>query len=190
MTDYKATPEQWAQIESWMKTESAYSACLRELRARVEALEKDAQEDSTSTHFVFDTIFKRLEALETAENYRQQDEDAERAAEPATACPHIVTGDEGTSYCALAEQTTNTKPTPNFFQIGSSLVERVAQTLALMTGGDAHLQQWEEEARAVIHLIADEVENRGYKGLDLDPGETTDWLRREANPTIQEDFNA
>ncbi len=66
MTDYKATPEQWAQIESWMATESAYSACLHELRARVEALEKDATEDSASTHFVFDAIIKRLEALETS----------------------------------------------------------------------------------------------------------------------------
>lgn len=64
MTDYKATPEQWAQVEAWMAIESEYSACVLELRARVEALEKDATEDSASTHFVFDAIIKRLEALE------------------------------------------------------------------------------------------------------------------------------
>jgi Spy/CpxP family protein refolding chaperone len=39
MTDYKATPEQWAQIEAWMAIESEYSACVLELRARIEALE-------------------------------------------------------------------------------------------------------------------------------------------------------
>ena len=42
MTDYKATPEQWAQVEAWMAIESEYSACVLELRARVEALELGA----------------------------------------------------------------------------------------------------------------------------------------------------
>jgi hypothetical protein len=32
-------------------------------------------------------------------------------------CPHIVTSDEGTSYCALAEQTANSQPTSNDRQI-------------------------------------------------------------------------
>ena len=32
----------------------------------------------------------------------------------------------------------------------------------------------------VLKVIADEVERRGEKGLDLDPGETADWLRAEA----------
>jgi hypothetical protein len=39
MTDYKATTEQWAQIEAWLEIGSQYSACVLELRARVEALE-------------------------------------------------------------------------------------------------------------------------------------------------------
>jgi hypothetical protein len=39
MTDYKATREQWAQVEAWMAIESEYSACVLELRARIEALE-------------------------------------------------------------------------------------------------------------------------------------------------------
>jgi hypothetical protein len=42
MTDYKATSEQWAQVESWMAIESEYSACVLELRARVKALELGA----------------------------------------------------------------------------------------------------------------------------------------------------
>lgn len=32
-------------------------------------------------------------------------------------------------------------------------------------------------ASEFIELIADEVESRGDRGLDLDPGETSDWLR-------------
>jgi hypothetical protein len=33
---------------------------------------------------------------------------------------------------------------------------------------------------AEIRAIADEIEHRGALGLDLDPGETADWLRAEA----------
>jgi hypothetical protein len=31
-----------------------------------------------------------------------------------------------------------------------------------------------------MRTIADQIEYRGYKKLDLDPGETADWLRQEA----------
>jgi hypothetical protein len=43
-----------------------------------------------------------------------------RAVYDAATCPHIRSSDEGTSYCALAEQSANFKPTPNFPQIRSS----------------------------------------------------------------------
>jgi hypothetical protein len=33
----------------------------------------------------------------------------------------------------------------------------------------------------IIELIADEVESRGDRKLDLDPGETSDWLRTFLN---------
>jgi hypothetical protein len=36
------------------------------------------------------------------------------------------------------------------------------------------------EIARLLNLIADEVEQRGDKQLDLDPGETADWLRAEA----------
>jgi hypothetical protein len=42
------------------------------------------------------------------------------ALEAGATCPHVVTSDEGTSYCRLAEQRPATSPT-------SSLVERVAR---------------------------------------------------------------
>jgi hypothetical protein len=38
-------------------------------------------------------------------------------------CEYIVTSDEGTSYCSLAEQAA--KPTPNDRQIRTSLIKRV-----------------------------------------------------------------
>jgi hypothetical protein len=33
----------------------------------------------------------------------------------------------------------------------------------------------------LLEMIADEVERRGDRGLDIDPGETADWLRWEAD---------
>ncbi len=35
-------------------------------------------------------------------------------------CPYIITSDEGTSYCRLAEHSANSQPTPNPSQIRSS----------------------------------------------------------------------
>jgi hypothetical protein len=63
MSDFTATPDQWAYQEHWA-AEDGDAACILELRCRVEALEVDADEDSTSTHFCLNSIIKRLEALE------------------------------------------------------------------------------------------------------------------------------
>ena len=32
----------------------------------------------------------------------------------------------------------------------------------------------------LLHLLADRIEQRGRLGIDLDPGDTADWLRAEA----------
>jgi len=48
MTDYKATPAAWADIEDWANmTDYSTYACILELRARIEALEASTtnQED-------------------------------------------------------------------------------------------------------------------------------------------------
>lgn len=37
-----------------------------------------------------------------------------------------------------------------------------------------------QEIAALLEVLADLVEQRGEQNLDLDPGETADWLRREA----------
>lgn len=70
MTDFTATPDQWAYQEHWA-AEDGDAACLLELRCRVEALEVDADEDSTSTHFCLNSIIKRLERLERLEADRR-----------------------------------------------------------------------------------------------------------------------
>jgi hypothetical protein len=41
--------------------------------------------------------------------------------------------------------------------------------------------QWRLGYAAMLRAIADEMERRGDKKLDLDPGETADWLRAEAD---------
>lgn len=40
------------------------------------------------------------------------------------------------------------------------------------------------EITRLLNLIADEVERRGDRKLDLDPGETADWLRAEAKAAM------
>ena len=37
----------------------------------------------------------------------------------------------------------------------------------------------------LLEFVADRVEHRGEKQLDLDPGETADWLRAEAKVAME-----
>ena len=43
------------------------------------------------------------------------------------------------------------------------------------------------EIPAMLDMIADEVEKRGEIEYDLDPGETADWLRAEAEKARQQE---
>lgn len=111
-TPHRATPAQWADVESWAAEGlSCYSSIL-ELRSRLEALEAGAT------------------------------------------CPHVVTGAEGTSYCALAEQqaAAPSGPAP-----AESLVEVVRQ--AILRHGDG--LTYSDEARAAIRTVAEWINNRG-----------------------------
>jgi hypothetical protein len=66
MTDYKATPEQWAQCEEFLSNPvvGASDACILELRTRVQSLEDDSWKQAESTRFCVDALVKRIEALE------------------------------------------------------------------------------------------------------------------------------
>jgi hypothetical protein len=41
-----------------------------------------------------------------------------------------------------------------------------------------------KQISTLLTLIADEVEHRGTIDYDRDPGETSDWLRAEANEAL------
>jgi len=64
MTDYKATPAQWQQIENSQVFNGSFQACVLELRSRVEALEENFESFFESTNFCINTIINRLEKLE------------------------------------------------------------------------------------------------------------------------------
>lgn len=90
-------------------------------------------------------------------------------------CPHIITSDEGTSYCRLAEQGNSSagltcSPAP-----ADGLVERVADMLGHY--GDT-------TSRAVILAVADRVAQTGILGGNA----VARWLREEVqrNATGQE----
>jgi len=99
----------------------------------------------------------------------------EHGAANAT-CPHIVTSNEGTSYCDLAEKTANSKPTPNPRQIRSSstdgLMQSVSAAICPIDGRGGTPINWEPEARAAILAVAEWFDAIGY-------GATASILRQE-----------
>ena len=70
------------------------------------------------------------------------------ALEAGATCPHIITSDEGTSYCGLAEQVAAKESAA---PAASSLVERVA--IALAESDHPH-QLWHDDARGAIREVA------------------------------------
>ena len=110
------------------------------------------------------------------------------ALEAGATCPHIVTSDEGTSYCGLAEaianmqqqdedadramelaSAANSKSTCKKRQIRNSLVERVAVSIA----DDCDVDVWHDIACAAIKAIVAELRDHGSPTV-------ADWLEQEA----------
>ncbi len=133
------------------------------MHARLEALESK-----------YETM--RLAALEWGKDVdklmRWSDQHLKRIEklEAGATCPHIVSSDEGTSYCALAEQTA--KPTSNSGLTSGSLVERVSCAIDGRINPDQWLHQ--DAARAAIREVAAWMrENEcGYNAVR--------WLEQEA----------
>jgi hypothetical protein len=111
MTDYKATFEQWNDVEQWAKSGSYASTdhCILELLSRVESLEEDAYEENKCNHACVEALVRRIEKLED-----------------------------------------NSRTTPNYVQIRSSLVKRVAQAMV----ADQSEDLYKGEARAAIFEVA------------------------------------
>jgi hypothetical protein len=119
MTDqHRATPEQWAKCEEDARLWSGAFNCILELRARIEALEQrltppmaEAAADpapasepppqiasSQELYQIWDSSTNVSSALRAVYDLGHQHGAAQAV------CPHIVSTDEGTSYCRLAEQ--------------------------------------------------------------------------------------
>jgi hypothetical protein len=100
MTDYKATPEQWAQCEEFLSNPviGASDACILELRARVEQLEANTKQ-------------WRIDHLRLANT-----------------CASLAP-DRLSFFNALLPDDEDSKPTSNPSQIRSSLVDRVARAI-------------------------------------------------------------
>jgi hypothetical protein len=58
MTEHKATPEQWTQVENWAHSPSF--SCLLELRARVEALEAAAKPVESNAPASSDSLMEEV----------------------------------------------------------------------------------------------------------------------------------
>jgi hypothetical protein len=142
MTDYKATPEQWAQCEDWVRSSvvGASDACILELRARVETLEAAAHKHIVETNSDIVALFTRVESLEAAEHEISK---VHQISKPLKLTPDQV-------QQVLDQLRPKSKPTPNPSQIRSSLVDRVARAI----GRDDEPINWEPEARAAIREVA------------------------------------
>jgi len=163
MTDYKATPEQWAQCEDWVRSSvvGASDACILELRARVETLEAAARKHIAETSSNILALASRVESLEAAERQASKVYQISK--------PLKLTPEQAQQVRDLLAP--NSKPSPNSSQIGNLLVERVRK--AIFNNGDG--DDYSDEARAAIREVAAWMrENEvGYTAAR--------WLEQEAN---------
>jgi|Laugresu1bdmlbsd_1035121.scaffolds.fasta_scaffold00899_4 hypothetical protein len=101
------------------------------------------------------------------------------ALEAGATCPHIVTGDEGTSYCRLAEQQAAPPPEPT---PTGSMVVRVGRAIA-NADEECLADSWAPEARAAIRAMAAAARSRDLGGQSV-PFMSWDgvaqWLEQEA----------
>jgi hypothetical protein len=147
MTDYTATPGQWADVEDWAANNGTSHACILELRARVEALEAAAHKHIVETSANILALASRVEALEGAKR------PASKVYEISK--PLKLTPEQAQQVRDLLAP--NSKPTPNSSQIGSSLVDRVALAISGIEYGlerDEEAVNWASEACAAIREVA------------------------------------
>jgi hypothetical protein len=145
MTDYKATPEQWANVQEFAAV--ATESCLLELRARVETLEAAAHKHIVETSANILALASRVEALEAVKR------PASKVYEISK--PLKLTPEQAQHVRDLLAP--NSKPTPNSSQIGRSLVNRVALAISGIVYGlqrDEDAVNWASEARAAIREVA------------------------------------
>jgi hypothetical protein len=139
VTDYKATPEQWAQVQ---KCADAVGSCdcsaILELRARIETLEAAAHKHIVETSANILALVSRIESLEAAERTASKvyeiSEPLKLTPEQAQQVRDLLAPEPRRNYPAKPE---------------NSLVERVVMDI----GRDGETARW-NEARAAIREVA------------------------------------
>ena len=140
MTDYKATSDQWNQVQKCADVVgSSDCSAILELRARVETLEDAAHKHIVETNSNIVALFTRVESLEAAERQASKVYEISK--------PLKLTAKQQEELNALLRP--SSKPSPNSSQTGSSLVERVVMAI----GRDSETARW-NEARAAIREVA------------------------------------
>ena len=139
MTDYKATSDQWNQVQKCADVVgSSDCSAILELRARIETLENAAHKHIVETSANILALASRVESLEAAERQASKVYEISK--------PLKLTVKQQKELNALLRP--SSKPSPNSSQIGSSLVERVEG--ALMESVKEHGSM----ARAAIREVA------------------------------------
>ena len=178
---HRATPEQWASVEEWaIEAKFSSAACLLELRARVEALEK-AQRPSGS-----ETRSFRIDTSKWSDEQRQQflgeinePSTVERFTDPRLGEPWAAQVD-GIQHGPAAPAAGSSADLIS----AASLVERVA---SILDPDDPICARG--TARAAIREVAAWLEQRCQKADDEEPShwdppsadDAIRWLRDEAN---------
>jgi hypothetical protein len=155
MTDYKATSDQWNQVQKCADVVgSSDCSAILELRARVEVLENAAHKHIVETSANVLALASRVESLEAAEREASK---VYQISKPLRLTPDQV-------QQALDQLRPTSKPTPDSSQLGRSLLDRVAAAI----GRDDEPINWEPEARAAIREVALWLNEAP---LDLYPGD-------------------
>jgi len=155
MTDYKATPEQWEQVESWSEDRdisvSCDAACILELRARVETLEAALHRHIVKTESNTTALFAWVESLEDVKRQAAKvyeiNEPLQLTPEQARKLTDLLTPN---SSATVTNSNYPAKP-------DSSLVRRVALAISGIEYGlerDEEAVNWASEARAAIREVA------------------------------------
>jgi uncharacterized membrane-anchored protein YjiN (DUF445 family) len=139
MTDYKATSDQWNQVQKCADVVgSSDCSAILELRARIETLEAATHKHVVETNSNIVALFTRVESLEAAEREASK---VYQISKPLRLTPDQV-------QQALDQLLPKIKPSPDSSQIESSLVQQV---------GDALMESIKDQnsmARTAIRKVA------------------------------------
>jgi hypothetical protein len=132
-TPHKATPAHWAAVEEYAQQVSSTDACILELRAKVEALERRCEVQLMQLSDLQERHHRLTLQVGHLEYELVRDDD-----------------DEPQQHCleAMDPPETNFKPTPKDLQIRTSLLERVQAAIY-----DVDYPNGTDEARAAIREV-------------------------------------